>query len=59
MVCALARELNADDVAAGVRVPRHRAGRLEASPTLGYANLLPVPDRRTQAGRPTTRCSVG
>jgi site-specific recombinase XerD len=51
MVRALARELGADDVAAGIRVPRHRAGPPETLTDLEYHNLLRVPDRRTPAGR--------
>ena len=51
MVRALARELGADDVAAGVKVPRHRAGPPETLTDLEYEYLLRVPDRRTQAGK--------
>lgn len=40
MVRALARELGTDDVAAGVKVPQHRARPPETLTDLEYANQL-------------------
>ena len=48
---ALARELGRDDVAAGVKVPRHTAGPPETMTEADYQNLLRVPDRRCQLGK--------
>src|SRR3954451_19555281 len=47
MVQALARELSCDDVAAGVKMPRHKAGPPETLSEVDYENLLRVPDRRS------------
>jgi integrase/recombinase XerD len=51
MIRALARELGRDDVARGVRVPRHKAGPPETLTETEYQNLLRVPDRRSQPGK--------
>jgi integrase/recombinase XerD len=51
MVRALGRDLGLDDAAAGVRVPRHEPGPPETLTDTDYANLLRVPDRRTNAGK--------
>jgi integrase/recombinase XerD len=51
MVRALARETGREDVAAAVRVPRHRAGPPETLTDTEYANLLRVPDRRSAHGK--------
>src|SRR5918912_1943560 len=51
MIRALARELGRDDVAAGVRVPRHKAGPPEKLSEIDYENLLRVPDRRAVRGK--------
>jgi site-specific recombinase XerD len=51
MVRALARELGRHDVAAGVKVPRHKAGPPETLTETEYENLLRVPDRRSVRGK--------
>ena len=51
MVRALARELGRHDVAAGVRVPRHKPGPPETLTEVEYENLLRVPDRRSVRGK--------
>src|SRR5215210_2453573 len=51
MIGALARELGRDDVAAGVKVPRHKTGPPETLTDTEYQNLLRVPDRCFQAGK--------
>src|SRR4051812_12120922 len=51
MIRAWARELGGAGVAAGVRVPRHRAGPPETITDRDYQNLLRVPDRRSQIGK--------
>jgi site-specific recombinase XerC len=51
MVRALARELGRHDVAAGVMVPRHKAGPPEALTEFEYAKMLRVLDRRSLRGR--------
>ena len=51
MVRALARELGREDTAAGVKVPRHKAGPPETITDADYQNLLRVPDRRSQIGK--------
>lgn len=47
----LAGDVDSDAIAAGVKVPRHRAGPPETLTDLEYQNLLRVPDRRAQAGK--------
>src|SRR4051812_40814646 len=51
MVRALARELGRHDVAADVKVPRHKAGPPETLTEVEYENLLRVPDRRAVRGK--------
>src|SRR3954454_17404815 len=51
MVRALARELGRHEVAAGVKVPRHKAGPPETLTEVEYENLLRVPDRRLVRGK--------
>src|SRR4051812_6308266 len=51
MVRALARELGRHDVAAGVKVPRHKAGPPETLSEMEYENVLRVPDRRSARGK--------
>jgi integrase/recombinase XerD len=51
MIRALARELGRPDVAAGVKVPRHKAGPPETLTEIEYENLLRVPDRRSVRGK--------
>src|SRR3954465_11745718 len=51
MVRALARELGRHDVAAAVKVPRHKAGPPETLTEIEYENLLRVPDRRSVRGK--------
>jgi len=51
MVRALARDLGLQAEADRVRVPRHRAGPPETLTEGDYANLLRVPDRRSQTGK--------
>src|SRR4051812_37750125 len=51
MVRALARQLGRHDVAAGVKVPRHKAGPPETLTEIDYENLLRVPDRRLVRGK--------
>src|SRR3954447_25537953 len=51
MIRALARELGRDDVAAGVKVPRHKVGPPETLSDVEYENLLRVPDRRSVRGK--------
>src|SRR3954451_5521552 len=51
MVRALARELGREDVAAGVKVPRHKAGPPETLTEVEYENVLRVPDRRSVRGK--------
>src|SRR4051794_37820240 len=58
MVRALARQIGRHDVAAGVKVPRHKAGPPETLTEVEYENLLRVPDRRWSAASVTTRYCV-
>src|SRR5688572_14018419 len=51
MIRALAREVGREDVAAAVRVPRHRAGPPETLSDADDANLLRVPDGRSALGK--------
>jgi integrase/recombinase XerD len=51
MIRALARELGRADMAAGIKVPRHKAGPPETITESDYQNLLRVPDRRSQIGK--------
>jgi hypothetical protein len=51
MIRALARELGREQVAGGVKVPRHRAGPPETITESDYQSLLRVPDCRGQIGR--------
>src|SRR3954453_4740804 len=46
----LARQLGRRDVAAGVNVPRHKAGPPETLSEIAYENVLRVPDRRSVRG---------
>lgn len=50
MLRALARDLGRPDVGQ-VKVPRHQAGPPETLTETDYANLLRVPDRRSQIGK--------
>jgi integrase/recombinase XerD len=51
MVRALARQAGLDAVADEVRAPRHQPGPPETLTDTDWANLLRVPDRRTQIGK--------
>src|SRR3954451_22754598 len=51
MLPRLARQLGRHDVAAGVKVPRHKAGPPETLTEVEYENLLRVPDRRVVRGK--------
>jgi site-specific recombinase XerD len=51
MIRALARELGRAELAAGVKVPRHKPGAPESITERDYQNLLRVPDRRSQIGK--------
>src|SRR3954451_21457192 len=51
MLPRLARQLGRHDVAAGVKVPRHKAGPPETLSEIEYENLLRVPDRRSARGK--------
>jgi len=48
---ASTRELGRHDVAAGVKVPRHKAGPPETLSEMEYENVLRVPDRRSARGK--------
>jgi hypothetical protein len=45
------RELGREQTAAGVKVPRHKAGPPETITDADYQNVVRVPDRRSQLGR--------
>src|SRR4051794_36997714 len=51
MVRALARQLGRPDVAAGVKVARHKAGPPGTLSEVEYENVLRVPDRRSVRGK--------
>jgi integrase/recombinase XerC len=51
MLRALAAQLGLEGVAGEVRPPSHRVGPPETLTHVEYANLVRVPDRRTQAGK--------
>ena len=51
MLRALAAQLGLVAIAGEVRPPSHRVGPPEALTHVEYANLVRVPDRRTQAGK--------
>ena len=51
MVRALARQAGLDAVADEVRTPRHQPGPPETLTDTDWANLLRVPDRRSQIGK--------
>ena len=51
MLRALARDLGLGHEAGRVKVPRHRAGPPETLTETDYANLLRVPDKRSQIGK--------